>query len=138
MDHLFVNIPSSIQAPPQTPLPLLDQQNPSWSTVIDRDDYDDDFPDTPGLSAGPKKARQIRRRSSKGVSSMEIHSSYCAELKLIFLSFQPVINAVNPSVNAKDTSPAMNLAKIASSWELPAHSWDPPGSVGLPKGILMQ
>ncbi|KAF8585649.1 hypothetical protein K439DRAFT_1409792 [Ramaria rubella] len=63
MDQLFVNIPSSIHAPPQTPLPLLSHPNPSWNAVLDQDEYDDDVPDLPPSS--PKKDKQIRRRSSK-------------------------------------------------------------------------
>jgi len=51
MDQLFVNVPSSIHAPPQTP-------QTTWNTLLENDEYEDDVP-----ASGAKK---IRRRSSKG------------------------------------------------------------------------
>lgn len=65
MDQLFANIPSTIHAPPQTPLPFLTHPNPSWNTILDQDDYDDDLQDLPS-TISKKDSKQIRRRSSKG------------------------------------------------------------------------
>ncbi|KAF8470363.1 fungal-specific transcription factor domain-containing protein [Gautieria morchelliformis] len=64
MDQLFVNIPSSINALPQTPRPIASHPNNTWNAVLDQDEYEDDLPDLPP-SSSRKDNKQIRRRSSK-------------------------------------------------------------------------
>ncbi|KAF8500067.1 hypothetical protein JB92DRAFT_3124659 [Gautieria morchelliformis] len=64
MDQLFVNIPSSINALPQTSRPIASHPNNTWNTVLDQDEDEDNLPNLPPCSSR-KDHEQIWRRSSK-------------------------------------------------------------------------